>query len=364
MPKNIIVCCDGTGNQFDESYSNVVKIFTIIKKDQTQLAYYDPGVGTLNDESAAGLPGKWRKVKSLAFGSGLEKNVKEAYSYLMENYHNGDQLFLFGFSRGAFTVRVLAGFIHQVGILEKGCQNLIPYAWDTYRKTTNKTGQELAAEFRTTFSRTATIHFLGLWDTVTSMGLFNWRRYPNTTNNGSVVHIRHAISIDERRTFFRQNLFGAYHADGTVKQVWFVGVHADVGGSYPFNESGLAQVALQWMAKEAKGLALAIDEEQETMVLYDQTGHNSPPDYRGEIHPSLSGAWKLLEYIPRVKLQPFRLMSPGRGRPRELFHDAKGEPCKPTIHQSVKDRINDQALGYKPLNLTDEQLKVCETEPW
>src|SRR5690349_17016475 len=155
MSKNIIICCDGTGNQFGEVNSNVVKLFTMLDKSASdQVAFYDPGVGTMSDPNVITPWSKYfSKLLGLAFGRGLMRNITDAYSYLMEHYEVGDRIFLFGFSRGAFTARALAGMIYKVGILEKGCQNLIPYALRTYRISYSRKNKGIASQFKATYSR-------------------------------------------------------------------------------------------------------------------------------------------------------------------------------------------------------------------
>jgi uncharacterized protein (DUF2235 family) len=103
-PKGIFVCCDGTGNEFAakdslNGNSNVVKLYTALKLDNQQVAYYHPGVGTLGDPGKKGLARKWSVVKGLAFGSGFQDNVLDAYRYLMQHYADGDKVYIFGFSR-------------------------------------------------------------------------------------------------------------------------------------------------------------------------------------------------------------------------------------------------------------------------
>ena len=254
--KNIIVCLDGTGNQYGENLSNVVKLFRMIERTQgAQVGYYDPGVGTMGDPMYKSLIArKINKVLGLAFGRGLTKNLIEAYTYLMEHYEDGDKIFLFGFSRGAYTARALAAFIKQCGLFEKGSVNLIPYAMKLFLKK-EKTDDDfrMLSGFRSTYGRQfkkvndpkypgrrvkkgsnpyhwqLRIHFLGLFDTVKSYG---WVRNPvklsGESKNPSVLHVRHAIAIDERRIFFRQ-LHWISSPNQDCKEVWFPGVHSDVG---------------------------------------------------------------------------------------------------------------------------------------
>lgn len=356
MPKNIVICCDGTGNQFGKNNSNVVKLYAISQKvPGLQIAYYDPGVGT-NHSPGLGIPinATLKKAFGLITGYGLYQNVYEAYSYLMENYEKGDRVYLFGFSRGAYTVRVLSGFIHMLGLLEKGCQNLIPYAFELYGKHIRhpKTGKKkpdfaTAGSFKVRFSRECPISFLGIWDTVASVGYFgNWKSYPYTRNNPNVSVIRHAIAIDERRAFYTQNKLGKAKEDQSIKEVWFAGVHSDVGGSYPEEESGLAQIALQWMLNEAAEAGLMVDANEYAEVVLDANhSKRSGPNPLGKLHRSLKGFWWIGEVIPKTrwneKTTKFNWYVPW-GTYREI-------PKNAYIHRSVIDRM--EQSDYRPSNL-------------
>ena len=179
MSKNIVICLDGTGNQFKEDNSNVVKLFRTVIRNRDQVAYYDAGVGTLADpQFKSPVAKRISKWLGLGLGVGLLKNVEQAYSYLMEHYETDDRIFIFGFSRGAYTARVLAGFIHACGLLESGNQNLIPYAIKLFRSRKRPhwifgrgTPQfEVLMKFKSTFGRSVDIHFLGLWDSVSTFG--------------------------------------------------------------------------------------------------------------------------------------------------------------------------------------------------
>ena len=159
--KNIIICLDGTGNQFGEDLSNIVKLFRMLEREPgKQIAYYDPGVGTMGDPSyKTAIARKVNKVMGLAFGQGLMKNMLEAYTFLMDNYEDGDRVYLFGFSRGAYTARALAAFIRDCGLFEKGAKNLLPYAMSFFLKQapSDKAGEEkfykILSRFRSTYAR-------------------------------------------------------------------------------------------------------------------------------------------------------------------------------------------------------------------
>src|SRR5262245_10389808 len=223
MSRNIIICCDGTNNEFGSQNTNVVRLVQVIDRDPTkQLVYYDPGVGTLPEPGLFTRIGKnISKWYGLAFGAGLTKNVEEAYSYLMDFWEPGDQVFLFGFSRGAYSVRVLAALLHALGLLPRGNQNLVPYVMRLFGAVRRGSGDQeteresnywrLCNEFRWTFARPITpgsddrrfrVHFVGVWDTVSSVGwVWDPIKYPYTARNPSIDMIRHAVSVDERRWF-------------------------------------------------------------------------------------------------------------------------------------------------------------------
>jgi uncharacterized protein (DUF2235 family) len=205
MPKNIVICCDGTGNEYCKNKTNVAKLFDAVENHtERQIAYYDPGVGTLGSTLAITWIGKklsW--LFGLAFAFGLPKNIEDAYSYLMENYEDGDRVFLFGFSRGAYTVRALGGMIMKCGLLHKEYRNLIEYATKLYRNRKLNIDSKKVQDFRKAFSRThCTPYFIGVWDTVKSVGVRNKIRFGDTSLSKSIPYGYHALSIDEKRFKF------------------------------------------------------------------------------------------------------------------------------------------------------------------
>lgn len=134
MPKNIVICCDETGEEFGDRNSNVIKLYCTLPQDQFQIAYYHPGLGTMGAPGALSkLAQWWTKMLGLAFGYGLAANIGDAYAYLMENYENGDRVYLFGFSRGAYTVRALAAMLHMYGLLRPGNEGLVRYIARMFR---------------------------------------------------------------------------------------------------------------------------------------------------------------------------------------------------------------------------------------
>jgi len=376
MPRNIVVCCDGTGNQYGSANSNVVKLYWTLSAEDKQTAYYHPGVGTMGARNALSVLGKWwTKVRGLAFGYGFSDNIADVYSFLMGEFKPGDQIFIFGFSRGSYTARALCGLLHMCGLLTPGNEALIPYALRLY-KSNDPLKFEIAAGFRTTFSIPCTPYFLGLWDTVSSVG---WILDPIHTKGGHLPYtaalpgiplLRHAVSIDERRAFFRQNLIHEPMPAGQdLKQVWFAGVHSDVGGSYAEAESGLSKIALRWMLCEAQSAGLLLDPQRAIDVLGGEVPY-VPPDPKGQLHKSLHGFWWLGEFWPKLFSHPVTV--PGQAAPRWRrgitvnLGRARLVPNGAHIHQSVFDRIGD-IPNYKPKNLPKQYVTVpgntCELAP-
>lgn len=306
MAKNIVICCDGTGNEFGDHNSNVVKLYgTLIVDGRQQVAYYHPGVGTMGAPTATNRLSKaWSIVMGLAFGAGLLANVGDAYRYLMDVFEEGDRVFLFGFSRGAYTVRALAGVLHMFGLLYPGNDGLIPYITQMYAKRTRqeagmKQTFEVANEFKATFGRHCPLHFVGVWDTVSSVGwVWDPLKLPYTAQNPDMLVGRHAVSIDERRCYFRNNLWGSALPNQDIKQVWFAGVHSDVGGSYAYPESGLSQITLEWMLCEARSFGLLVDAQRAEAALGAVSPPPVPPDPGQKIHNSLTFSWWLPEFLP------------------------------------------------------------------
>ncbi|MGO4117690.1 DUF2235 domain-containing protein [Rhizobium ruizarguesonis] len=263
MPKNLVVCCDGTANEFADDRTNVAKLcYCLIKDVDRQVVYYHPGVGTEAPPGfVTGFGTKLAKLAGLAFGYGLKRDVANAYIFIIDNYKPGDRLFIFGFSRGAYTARVVAALIHMYGVIMPGNDALVPYmikmlwAINKARGNNDKTSSyfKLASDFKATLSgNECKPHFVGVWDTVSSVGWIGSPvSLPYTRDNPDIQITRHAVSIDERRAFFRANLF-AVPEGRDIKQVWFAGVHCDVGGGYNEEESGLSKIALKWMIEEPK----------------------------------------------------------------------------------------------------------------
>ncbi|HXP70761.1 MAG TPA: DUF2235 domain-containing protein [Candidatus Dormibacteraeota bacterium] len=355
-PKNIVICCDGTGNEFGDHNSNVIKLYKTLVHSATQIAYYHPGVGTMGARNALSSIGKWwTKVIGLAFGYGISDNIADAYQFLMRTYRPGDVVFVFGFSRGAYTARALCGMLHIVGLLFEDNEALIPYAIRMIKGKHVDFG--VAAAFKKTFSRECRPHFVGVWDTVSSLGwVYNAVRFPftNATNNPDLSIVRHAISIDERRAFFRRNSFGPpNNSDQDVSEVWFAGVHSNVGGSYPESESQLSQIALRWMICEAGLAGLLIDSGRAAEVLGGVAPYVKPDPLTTNQHESLRGAWWIAEFWPKIiKKQKsdgtwHRSLRVNLGRRRWI-------PENSVFHESVRQRLAVAGL-YSPTNLPKQR---------
>jgi uncharacterized protein (DUF2235 family) len=320
-PRNLIVCCDGTNNEFGPENTNVVRLIQALDRTPGhQRIYYDPGVGTLPEPGFVTRVGKkLSDLGGLAFGAGLTWKVQEAYTYLMNVWEPGDKVYLIGFSRGAYTVRVLAGLLHTLGLLPRGGDNLVPYVMRLYAGARDERKEQdgddqwraLCDTFRWTFSRQMVAddddrrfktHFLGVWDTVSSVGwVWDPAKYPSTANNPSIETVRHAVSVDERRWFFRQNLMKQAAPEQDWKEHWFPGVHCDVGGGYPPQlgkaYAELWRVPFAWMMEEAKSKGLLVDEARLARVLARNPASAVP--WEEAQHESLTGPWWLAEVFPK-----------------------------------------------------------------
>ena len=356
MPRNIVICADGTGNKFSGRNTNVVRLYHALDlhDPSQQIAYYHGGLGTMADPGALSQWSKrWTRVKGLAFGYGLSRAVADIYRFLMDHYEPEDRLFLFGFSRGAYTVRAVSGMLHWLGLIHKGDYNLIDYALEMIKQKQTDQTFDVAREFKATFSRECKTHFVGVWDTVSSVGwVFDPLHVPYTFNNPDMKIGRHAMSIDERRCFFRQNLWGKPIDGQDIKQVWFAGVHSDVGGGYPEAASGLSKIALEWMLCEARQFGLMVDRGKAVEVL-GYTGKGAKPDATAELHNSLTDAWMLLEPFPHQYVDT--RVAPPKTRYRLPLGARRNIPPDPTVHESVTKRP-----GYHPPNLPPPKA----IEPW
>jgi uncharacterized protein (DUF2235 family) len=299
-PRNIVACCDGTGNTWSASGdTNVVKLFRDLLKDE-QTVFYDPGVGTASNfpgvDLRQDLNNTVNRIAGLAIGNGIYENIADAYVFLMRNTRPEDKIFVFGFSRGAFTARAVAGMVHLFGLIRGESENMVPmlvriyfsrtdaafgYADPATGKIISKSMREgLADDIRANFTDPGFgykhIHFVGVWETVESVGgLFGFRARISsspTIRGKRIDHVRQALSLDETRwTFlprlYEENNFGSSASPQSLTQEWFPGVHSDVGGGYGSSAArhaagesggGLAHAPMRWIVGEAEKLGLAL----------------------------------------------------------------------------------------------------------
>ncbi|KAJ6479746.1 hypothetical protein C8R45DRAFT_1216250 [Mycena sanguinolenta] len=265
--RTLILCFDGTGDSFDDDNSNVVEFFSMLDRDspEKQLVYYQTGIGTTTH------PGFWTplmislsKLVDKMFAWNIGTHVMDGYRFLMQNYRPDDRICLFGFSRGAYTARVLGGMLHKVGLLPPGMTEQVKFAYDLYARSDIKSFAD-ARVFKNAFCRQVRINieFIGVWDTVSSVG--DKKTFGFTANNLLVKTVRHAVALDERRVKFKPNWWGTqtwdarnpelesgHNAKTDVKQVWFAGAHCDVGGGSVLNgtTNALSRIPLRWMIRE------------------------------------------------------------------------------------------------------------------
>ena len=357
MPKRLIVCCDGTWNTADQATSghpsptNVTKLALSLASEDAegarQCVYYHPGVGTSPRERLTGG----------AFGVGLSRNVLDAYRFLIDNHESGDLLYLFGFSRGAFTARSLAGLIRNSGVLRPENAGRMSEAWTLYRSSADTPRGVAATLFRNAYSYEPKIQFIGVWDTVGALGIpalgprwlkpivtrINHRwAFHNTDLSTRVKGAFHALAIDEQRAAFAPTLWHQQPgADGQeLKQVWFTGVHCDIGGGYP--DTSLSDLTLLWMADRAReyGLkfvpdALSADGPAQ-MTPGDDTDFKVQPDAMASPHQSWTKFYRLAGPLNR----PI-------GKAEDEQHHLDG--CE-YLAASARERY-DADTGYRPPGL-------------
>ena len=348
MGKNIVIFSDGTGQKGGVgANTNVYKLFNIIEdRTDRQIAYYDPGLGT-----------DWRKISGSIVGRGFSKNMLDCYNFIFENFKADDKIYLFGFSRGAATVRSLSYFIHLFGILPKSRPDLIKKAFRIYQiRNKDKMKKKAEAFIEKHHTMWTKIRFIGVWDTVAALGLpIPWMSYildrfiPHHFHgyelSEGIEFTRHALSIDDERKTFHPVLWDDLPDDPDherMKQVWFCGVHTDVGGGY--EDANLSNIALQWMIKEAteKGIRIYKQSKAFEKLLKESA------DINGEMHDE-------------QKKLPGKLFR----REKRNWKNRKGKPC---VHMSVFERIrnnlNTDNPEYSPWILKLVNKNDTCNEPW
>ena len=322
--KRLVVCCDGTWNNPEQHHvTNVVRTARAVRtaddEGVPQVVFYDWGIGSYGDRVRGGL-----------LGLGIDKNIQDAYRFLVHNYSAGDEIFLFGFSRGAYTARSLAGLIRNAGLVKKIHAHRIPAAYGMYRRPAGP-DVPTALAFRRDYSREVRVRFIGVWDTVGALGVPSRifeamggnRRYAfhDTSLSRAIENACHAIAIDEERIDFEPTLWRRTPKRGqTIEQRWFAGVHGDVGGGNA--DPGLADVALHWIWSRAARHGLVFDDEYRNS--------NVRPNPLGKLHRSWTGMYQLRGR----RLRPIGTLPPGLE----------------TVHSSVRERQTGLP-GYHPENL-------------
>jgi uncharacterized protein (DUF2235 family) len=343
MARRLAFFADGTWNRMEPGGrgTNVAKLFALTPTRPDQITLYDPGVGTgMLDKFAGG-----------AFGLGISENIKDGYEFLVANWESpDDEIYLFGFSRGAYTVRSLAGLIGFVGFIDSKDRKLVDEAYELYRLKPKIDGKKHPPDpkavaryedFRRKHVADARaevpIHFIGVWDTVGALGipqnLLNQLLNPlqdgfhDTSLGHKVKRAVHAVAIDEKRKAFAPTL---WDSDPRVTQVWFAGVHSDVGGGYNDTpvEKQLGEITLRWMAQHAADAGLQLDQAK------------LPPDDPnacfGDQHESWTAAWRLVRRFDREIVDGTHL------------------------HKSVRQRLEETTRKFKIAPYTPPKL----TKPW
>ena len=346
MGRNLVLLMDGTGNEPSlDRDTNVLRLYDRIVGQPDQLVWYDAGVGTVGSSKALTPIGRWTsKIAGLAFGYGLKDNLVEAYRFVMDNWEPDDQIYVLGFSRGAYSARALCGFLYQMGLLRQEHSNMIPYAlkhfwWNASTDVTSKKWSD-AEKFSKQFARKGfgrrrlrSVHFLGIWDTVNATG---YLRPPLVLPWTSALPMArkafHAVSIDERRRPYEPTLIdleAVKERPADLNEVWFAGVHSDVGGTFK-DDHRLADITFRWMLDAATANGLRWDGK-----IDDDLGLHTSDATDSVIH-DMGWKWKITT----------------------LFHHREIRPATARIHESVIVR-KDARDDYRP-SLPDGH----QTEPW
>ena len=319
--KRIVICADGTWQSPESNQAtHVMRLARGIAPEDSnqikQIIFYDWGIGTEGDRIKGGIT-----------GAGIDKNIMDCYRFIVHNYDHGDLLYFFGFSRGAYTVRSLAGFIRNCGILRREFAQQIPDAYELYRQRSKASApfNNKARQFRQDYAVAdrADITFIGVWNTVGALGIpapflgtLGSDRYlfHDTEPSSIIKHARHAVAIDENRLDFEPSLWSKKEGMD-IKQVWFAGVHTDIGGGY--RDRSLGDFAGQWLAREAQQLP-----DKQGLAFEPHFVNAFTPDFRGKQHNEFKGFYRIMR----------------RSSIREV---------EPVIHRSVKERWEDPQTAYK-----------------
>jgi uncharacterized protein (DUF2235 family) len=261
MARNLILLFDGTWNNRKDRTNAVRMKESIIssgERDPAQPCFYDPGVGT-----------HWYdRLSGGAFGRGLSENIRQGYAWLCRKYQDGDQIYVFGFSRGAYTARSLVGLIRKCGILRNPHEMNVRKAYDLYRDKNVAPDDPDAVVFRLDYSRETRVRFIGVWDTVGALGIpashvpfsRDYYRFHDTELSKIVDHAYHAVAVDEHRKDYAVALWTKIKPENReVEQRWFIGAHANVGGGYDKRPPDpLPNRPLRWIQDKAEACGLRL----------------------------------------------------------------------------------------------------------
>jgi uncharacterized protein (DUF2235 family) len=365
--KRIIVCCDGTWNKPGATdrgkivETNVEKIYHAIDNSDIlpvrQVKFYGQGVGTGFSSRDHILGG--------GTGLGIDRNIQDAYKFIMWSYEPGDELYLFGFSRGAYTARSLAGLIRNCGVMKPEFLHLVDEAYHLYRDRTSLThpDSDLMKAFKKSYgiADETKVKFIGVWDTVGALGIpLRWfqglnKKYEfhDVKLSSQVKYAYHALAIDEQRKIFEPTLWevnenAVKSPDPQVcEQVWFPGVHSNVGGGYV--DSGLSDVALKWMVDKATATGLVFDKSY-----VDKIKANSS----GELRDSAGGIFSITpKMIREINNLVVKRTDPETG-------ELKEEKIKrnESLHYTCFERCH-KVKSYKPKNLSEAVNRETPFDP-
>ncbi|VDC07953.1 unnamed protein product [Peniophora sp. CBMAI 1063] len=438
-PRTIVLCFDGTANEYGTKNTNVVKFYSLLKKgcQVDQICYYQPGIGTYFQPGVVSPILHWGAAAlDNAIAWYLSQHVLDGYKFLMQNYEVGDKVCFIGFSRGAYTARALAGMLHKIGLLSKDNDAQLPFAYRLYKSELEES-ITIADGFKQTFCRQVPIEFIGVWDTVASVGLLTRRTLPFVTNNTTIRTFRHALALDERRAKFRASYYqhtapqlagdvqrpatstkpsmmrratttlmrsfsdvteDMAPADGSskikpsfwkrvsqerqltlrrkplpsqptiveqggdsyttnVREVWFAGGHADIGGGVAADtdEASLADIPLRWMVHEAMRAQCGILFDSKALARLRIPTHNifKPRTASSSSHSRPQAT--LHDFLPRRAAT-----SPAEERPRfnldthsstheSVFMSDPGEHTEldERMIEAAKQPISDQLREHK-----------------
>lgn len=413
--RTIVVCLDGTGDKFDNDNSNIVHLVSALKKDDaSQVSYYQAGIGTYG--STGGLSKGFSAAMDMAVGSGLGLHVRDAYHFLMHTYKEGDKICIFGFSRGAYTARCLAGMIHKVGLLPPRNVQQIPFAYEFYTNDTAE-GWTQSEDFKRTFCIDVCVYFLGCFDSVASVGFIPRQLPLSSTPSSQVRYFRHAMALDERRAKFKicrhqtktwddiekssspveTNIRSANskeqdqplkyspsakygkdnhpnitdeeyesltHQSDTfqtdVLEVWFAGAHADVGGGAVANDERhkLAQIPLRWMIRQAFECNTGIIFKTKSLAEFGLDVHTLWPKYKRLTAPSHGPPPSLLEKyksdLPPRSIRRSKLVPIDKHEKGEDFYHLRGHADDDWTPEQVED-------FYDAMSIMNDQLIQAPT---